>query len=139
MAFVVCWVNQRSHVRKDEKSSAPLESLPPSAPPNDTGIHTPNNAHTSAITQLTGSNVKVLSAPQPSYPHELEAKHIGGSGRFAINFDESGNAKSIEIIQSTGNRLLDSNTERTLMQWRVSPGSQSKIVVPITYATPKSS
>jgi TonB family protein len=124
---------------KDEKSSAPLESLSPSASPNETGAQAPNNAHTSPIAQLTRSDVKILSAPQPPYPHELEAKHIGGSGRFEIDFDESGNAKSVEIIQSTGNRLLDSNSVRTFMQWRASPGSKSKIVVPITYDKPNSS
>jgi TonB family protein len=125
--------------RKDKKSSAPAESLSPSATPNDTGAQALNNADTSPIAELTGSDVKILSAPQPPYPHELEAKHIGGSGRFEIDFDESGNAKSVQTIQSTGNRLLDSNTVHTFMQWRAKPGSKSKIVVPITYAKPKSS
>jgi TonB family protein len=124
---------------KDEKSSGPLESLSPSGARNDTGAQALNNADTSPMAELTGSDVKILSAPQPPYPHELEAKHIGGSGRFEIDFDESGNAKSVQTIQSTGNRLLDSNTVHTFMQWRASPGSKSKIVVPITYAKPKSS
>ena len=106
--------------------------------PQITKTPAPNNASTSPIPQLAGRDVKILSAPQPSYPPELETKRIGGSGRFEIDFDENGNAESTEIIQSTGQRLLDSNTVRVLMQWRASPGSRSKIIVPITYTPPKS-
>ncbi len=85
---------------KDQKSSAPLESLSQSASANEPTAQTPNNADTSPIAQLTGSDVKILSAPQPPYPHELEAKHVGGSGRFEIDFDESGNAKSVDMPQT---------------------------------------
>lgn len=87
--------------------------------------------------QQTGSNSKLVYAPQPVYPREAEQTGAKGSGRFRISFDESGNAKSVDVVNSTGNRLLDSNTIDTLKRWRAAPGNASEIVVPITYRNPK--
>ena len=59
--------------------------------------------------------------------------HVTGSGRFKITFDERGNAKKVEIVQSTRNRVLDGHTIKTLKRWRVDPGSPFYVVVPIDY------
>ena len=81
----------------------------------------------------TARKPKFLYAPHPTYPPNADKMHVTGSGRFKITFDERGNAKSVEIVQSTGNRALDSNTIKTLKLWRVAPGSPFYVVVPIDY------
>jgi TonB family protein len=76
---------------------------------------------------------KLVYAPRPSYPLKANKMRITGSGRFKITFDERGNARSVEIVQSTGNRTLDSNTVNTLKLWRAAPGNASDVVVPIEF------
>lgn len=83
--------------------------------------------------QRTPTKPKIVYAPHPSYPPKADKIHATGSGRFKITFDEHGNTKSVEIVQSTGNSILDSNTTETLKLWRCAPGSASSVVVPIDY------
>jgi TonB family protein len=79
---------------------------------------------------------RLLQAPAPSYP-EVESAGATGSGRFAIDFDERGNSKSVAVIQSTGSGVLDANTVAALRNWHAMPGRPGKIVVPITYTRRK--
>lgn len=83
--------------------------------------------------QQTTRKPKLVYAPHPSYPPTLDKMHVTGSGRFKITFDERGNAKSVEVVQSTGNHTLDSNTIKTLKLWRAAPGSPFYVIVPIDY------
>jgi TonB family protein len=87
--------------------------------------------------QQVDGNPRVVYAPRPTYPDEANRTGAKGSGRFSITFDELGNAKSVEVIESTGDRLLDANTTITLKRWRAAPGNGGKTVVPITYTKPK--
>ena len=83
--------------------------------------------------QQTAREPKIVYAPHPSYPPKADKMRATGSGRFKITFDERGNTKSVEIVQSTGNSILDSNTIKTLKLWRSAPGSESSVVVPVDY------
>jgi TonB family protein len=77
-------------------------------------------------------NEKLLVAPSPILPPEARKQNITGSGQFRINFDDYGNAKSVEIVRSTGSGILDADAVKTLKHWRVFSGVKSKIV-PVTY------
>jgi TonB family protein len=92
-----------------------------SSPPSDSTQH------------QTAGRPKIVYAPHPTYPPNADKMHVTGAGRFKITFDERGNTKSVEIVQSTGNRTLDSNTIKTLKLWRAAPGSPFYVVVPIDY------
>jgi hypothetical protein len=59
-----------------------------------------------------------------------------GSGRFKISFDGEGKAISVVILQSTGQRILYTNTINTLKRWRAARGIPFTILVPITYTKP---
>lgn len=83
-----------------------------------------------------GSRVQVLQAARPAYPPEAEQRGEVGSGQFGIEFDERGNATAIEIVQSTGSKILDENTVSVLERWRAVAGRPGKLVVPITYTKP---
>jgi TonB family protein len=92
-----------------------------------------STATESAPSDSTAGKPKIVYAPHPSYPPKADKTHVTGSGRFKITFDERGNTKSVEIVQSTGDRTLDSNTIKTLKLWRAAPGSPSYVIVPIDY------
>jgi TonB family protein len=92
-----------------------------------------NPAHSPA---KNNSWPRLLQAPPPSYPSEANQQGAAGSGRFSIEFDVQGNATSVEIVQSTGNRILDANTISTLKRWHAVAGHPGKMVVPITYTKP---
>ena len=101
--------------------------VPPKSAPG--GSSPPSNS----TQQQTARKPKIVYAPHPAYPAGADKMRVTGSGRFKITFDERGNAKSVGIVRSTGSRLLDSNTIKTLKLWRAAPGSPFYVVVPIDY------
>jgi TonB family protein len=82
-------------------------------------------------------------APQPEYPAEARQRHVGGSGYFAVRVDRTtGRVATVQVLRSTGNKLLDSSAVQTLRQWRFKGGgvlptrhepNYSKILVPVTF------
>jgi TonB family protein len=93
------------------------------------GNLSPSNSSAAQSPQET----KLVYAPWPVYPRQGDKGRMTGSGRFRIRFDELGNARSVNVVESTGDGLLDRNTINTLKRWRAAPGSPSAVVVPITY------
>ena len=74
-----------------------------------------------------------LHTPMPPYPSSVRAAHVVGSGLFAVDFDRSGHAASVTIVQSTGSDALDANTVSfAKASWTGQPDSTAK--VPVNYA-----
>ena len=97
----------------------------------------PDNQATSRAPQKSPTQpTKLVYAPQPTYPYTARKAGIKGSADFRIRFDEGGNANKVEIIKSTGNRPLDTNTIYYLKFWRIAPGNESELIVPISYTNP---
>ncbi len=77
---------------------------------------------------------RVVYAPQPAFPAEAHTRPgISRSGRFRVSFNAHGNARNVQIIQSTGNGLLDQVTIGTLRQWKSTPGREWSATVPVTF------
>ena len=77
---------------------------------------------------------RIVYAPQPEFPAEARNHSgISRSGRFRVSFDAHGNARNVQIIQSTGNGLLDQATIGALRQWKSTPGHEWFATVPITF------
>jgi TonB family protein len=77
---------------------------------------------------------RLVYAPQPEFPAEARNHSgISRSGRFRVSFDAHGNARNVQIIQSTGNGLLDQATIGALRQWKSTPGHEWFATVPITF------
>jgi TonB family protein len=98
--------------------------------PASTATESPRSDSTQ---QQTIGKPKIVHAPHPSYPSKADKMHVTGSGRFKITFDHRGNTKSVEIVKSTGDQTLDSNTIKTLKLWRAAPGNPSYVIVPVDY------
>ena len=78
---------------------------------------------------------KLLFNPQPAYPMGARRSNppIKGSGRYRINFSAAGDARSVDVIQSTGSSILDTAALSALRLWKSAPGQEWSLSVPITF------
>jgi TonB family protein len=76
---------------------------------------------------------RLVYAPAPAFPPGASLPGLSGTGRFRLSFDAQGNVTNIQLIQSTGNRLFDESSIRTLRQWKCSPGQGWVVTVPVTF------
>src|SRR5262245_4773960 len=53
-----------------------------------------------------------ISSPQPVYPTIARQKRIQGSGMFRINVAKDGRVDSIQIVKSTGSKILNDAAEK---------------------------
>ena len=76
----------------------------------------------------------VVSAPMPNYPYAARSKYLQGQGKFLIRFDaNTGHAKEVEIVRSTGYAVLDEAAIGALRRWVVKAHSFDVIEVPINF------
>jgi len=81
---------------------------------------------------------RLVFSPHPTCPSEARRKRFTGSGSFRISFDAGGEVISVDVVESTGQRVLDTNTVNTLKKWRATPHDVPfTIVVPITCTEPQ--
>jgi TonB family protein len=82
-------------------------------------------------------NPRVLYNPAPRYPYQARLLRSGpttGSGKFRLTFDTNGQVKNVQVIESTGQGLLDSAAIDALRHWRAEPGAHEwTVMVPITF------
>lgn len=83
---------------------------------------------------LTSRHARMISAPRPTYPYEARRAKQTGSGRFLLEFDPSGSVTNVHLVQSTGSRLLDQVSIRTLSRRKCNPGLYKQVYVPITFS-----
>jgi TonB family protein len=74
-----------------------------------------------------------ISAPQPDYPLAARQNRIQGSGIFRLVLTKDGQVDSIQVIKSTGSKLLDDAAEKALRQWRFKPGVMQAVQIPINF------
>jgi TonB family protein len=77
---------------------------------------------------------RLVYAPAPAFPRDARLRPgVPVSGRFRLNFDARGNVTNVQVIQSTGNSLLDQSALSTLRQWKSAPGQEWAATVPVTF------
>ena len=75
-----------------------------------------------------------ISAPQPDYPLAARQNRIQGSGIFRLVLTKDGRVDLMQVIKSTGNKLLDDAALKALTKWRFKPeNAPKKINVPINF------
>lgn len=73
-------------------------------------------------------------AVKPEYSHEARRLGVSGTGLFELRFDyETGNLKGIQIVVSTGNRVLDHDAIAGFKEWRAKPRSVRTMRIGITF------
>jgi TonB family protein len=77
---------------------------------------------------------RLVYAPAPAFPSEVRSRPgAAWSGRFRLNFNARGNVISVQVVQSTGNNVLDQSALSTLRQWKSAPGQEWAATVPVTF------
>jgi TonB family protein len=77
---------------------------------------------------------RLVYAPAPAFPSEVRSRPgATWSGRFRLNFNARGNVTNVQVIQSTGNNVLDQSALSTLRQWKSAPGQEWAATVPVTF------
>ena len=77
---------------------------------------------------------RLVSMPKPVYPSEARFHDgVARAGRYRVNFDVNGNVKNIQVLQSTGNEVLDRAAINGLQQWKAEPGREGFVTVPLTF------
>ena len=81
---------------------------------------------------------RVLYNPAPKYPFEARSIRVGpnrGNGKYRVTFGTNGLVKNVQVVESTGQPILDSAAIDGLRQWRAEPGAADwTVLVPITFA-----
>ena len=77
---------------------------------------------------------RLVYAPAPAFPSEVRSRPgAAWSGRFRLNFNARGNVTNVQVVQSTGNIVLDQSVLSTLRQWKSVPGQEWATTVPVTF------
>ena len=116
-----------------EESPPPKINRPtkPTAPIKAPQVGAPRPA---GVVGASQGKAAAISAPRPEYPYEARSHHITGSGVCVVTVDPaSGNVTSADMVQSTGNPILDNSATSAFRRWRFKPNSVSKVKIPITY------
>jgi TonB family protein len=73
-------------------------------------------------------------AVKPEYSREALRTRASGTGIFELRFDyETGRLKAIDIVQSTGSRVLDHDAIAGLKEWKAKPHTVRVMRIPITF------
>jgi TonB family protein len=85
----------------------------------------------------TVGDVIATYAPKPEYPYAARAKGLFGSGVFLLHVRRNGTVKSVDVLKSTGHRILDQAAIAAFRQWRFRTDAEYAPLakVPITFTT----
>ncbi len=87
-----------------------------------------------AVPPAGAGKVLALVAPRPDYPYEARRQRLTGSGVALLSIATSnGSVLDVQMIQSTGNAVLDNAARAGFRRWRFRPGTVSQVQTPITF------
>jgi protein TonB len=73
-----------------------------------------------------------LYAPKPVYPLYARQHRWQGDGVFLLRIRPDGTVSSVEVLKSTGYRMLDESAVAAYRQWRFRPG-MDHLRIPLTF------
>jgi TonB family protein len=74
-----------------------------------------------------------IFAPKPVVPAEARARHLSGAGVCVVYVRPDGTVERAEMLQSTGQPVLDKASIDAFSRWRFVPSSVKKVKLPIRY------
>lgn len=122
----------KAHARPSRSVGSLLDRIAPDAKPR--WAETAQTVPTSTPAPRPTPKPRLVYAPAPGFPSEVRSRPgATWSGRFRLNFNARGNAINVQVIQSTGNNVLDQSALSTLRQWKSAPGQEWAATVPVTF------
>ena len=76
----------------------------------------------------------VVHMQRTNYPFELRSRHVEGTGLFLLHVRADGSVQSVDIVQSTGNAILDSEAKWAFLGWRFRPGHSMNVKMADTFS-----
>ena len=91
----------------------------------------------SSTTSIAAARKLSINAPMPKYPYPMSTRGIGGKGVVELSIDpKTGVVTSAQMLQSTGQDMLDQSALKAFRQWRFRPGTIPKVKIPIEFHPP---
>jgi TonB family protein len=75
----------------------------------------------------------VYYAPRPEYPQSATKQRLEGVGIAEIHINADGSVASVNMLRSTGHKILDEAALHGFLGWRFRPHSLNVVRVPIQY------
>jgi len=123
--------------KNDIQPSGQLEPLLAAIKPGTTARWSAAPAESPTATPSPRVARRVLSNPAPRYPPEARSIRVGpnrGSGKYRVTFDVNGAVRNVQVVESTGQPILDRAAIDGLRQWKAEPGGGDwTVLVPITF------
>jgi TonB family protein len=78
--------------------------------------------------------ISAIYRPWPRYPLDARRKRMEGAGLFRLNIEpKSGGVRNVEILKSTGHKLLDDIGVQTFHKWRFPIGQVTSVKIPLEF------
>jgi TonB family protein len=78
--------------------------------------------------------IKAIYTPMPVYQAEWSKRGLTGKGVVLVTIDkDTGKVTGAQMLQSTGNKLLDGSALEAYSRWRFSPGTVSQLKIPVEF------
>jgi TonB family protein len=75
-----------------------------------------------------------VEKPTLDYPIEARRLYLEGEGFFKLSINEkTGTVASVQILKSTGHKILDDAAIRGLKNWRTKPGTMRLLGMPVRF------
>jgi TonB family protein len=72
----------------------------------------------------------------PEYPWEARRNGLSGRGTYRAHVEATGKVTRVEVVQSTGHKILDEAVVSATYEWRARPGRKREIDFPIAFQAP---
>jgi len=83
--------------------------------------------------RLSKAKALAIYAPRPEISPEARAKHLRGAGVCVVYVRPDGIVSRAEMLQSTGEPILDKVSIDAFSKWRFTPGTVKNVKIPIRY------
>ena len=137
-------IKEKKKVKPQKKSLS--EKEPSSLKDLSSGNSSQDSLSTSLTPALSSGNPwgkvstpKCQYCPKPSYPLLARQQGISGVVKFLVRVDAEGKPAEIQLLSSSGFKLLDRKARRTIKSWRFIPAYKegkpvaSQILVTISF------
>jgi TonB family protein len=81
-----------------------------------------------------GTPIKAIYTPMPVYQAEWSKRGLTGKGVVLVTIDKAtGKVTGAQMLQSTGNKLLDGSALEAYSRWRFEPDTVSQVKMPVEF------
>jgi protein TonB len=77
---------------------------------------------------------RLVHVAEPKVPLNARRQHLRGDGYFMMHVRPDGSVSKVDVLRSTGHKVLDDAAVGALAKWRFKPGTQSEVRVPFSFA-----